>query len=167
MVQRAAALPHRVSVICTPAVALPSKRPGPACASWASAVPVWSRITSEPCSKVHLRLVKKFAGHPPSGAIVPSPAPSAPANVMLHWLDPAAASSQRPAIGSGGAESAPTPGAAAGAGGPGRSLAQPVSASNAEATASARKDVVRGTVGPAVSVQPRALRAVLLTRLTH
>src|SRR3954452_2431356 len=49
---------HRASVtVAPPAVALPSKRPGPASARRASAAPVWSRITSASCSKVHLRLV--------------------------------------------------------------------------------------------------------------
>jgi hypothetical protein len=58
-------------------------------------------MISMSCSKVHLRLVKKFPGHPPAGAIVPSTAPGMAANVMTQApLGPA--SRQRPATSIGG-----------------------------------------------------------------
>jgi len=53
------------------------------------------------CSKVHLRLVKKFPGHPPAGAIVPSAAPGVAASV-IRQAPLAAASRQRPATSIGG-----------------------------------------------------------------
>src|SRR5499427_10707248 len=56
---------------------------------------LWSRMISMSCSKVHLRLVKKFPGHPPAGAIVPSAAPGVDDSVMTQ-APLAAASRQRP-----------------------------------------------------------------------
>ena len=53
------------------------------------------------CSKVHLRLVKKFPGHPPAGAIVPSAAPGV-AESVIKQAPLAAASRQRPATSIGG-----------------------------------------------------------------
>ena len=53
------------------------------------------------CSKVHFRLVKKFPGHPPAGAIVPSAAPGVAASVIKQ-VPLAAASRQRPATSIGG-----------------------------------------------------------------
>src|SRR5690242_15102405 len=53
------------------------------------------------CSKVHLRLVKKFPGHPPAGAIVPSAALGVAPSVIKQ-APLAAASRQRPATSIGG-----------------------------------------------------------------
>src|SRR5690348_6165489 len=55
------------------------------------------------CSNVHLRLVKKFPGQPPAGAIVPSRAPGVAASVIRQAPLPAVRR-QRPArsIGGGG-----------------------------------------------------------------
>ena len=58
-------------------------------------------MISMSCSKVHLRLVKKFPGHPPAGAIVPSAALGVAASVIKQ-APLAAASRQRPATSIGG-----------------------------------------------------------------
>ena len=58
-------------------------------------------MISVSCSKVHLRLVKKFPGHPPAGAIVPSAALGVAASVIKQ-APLAAASRQRPATSIGG-----------------------------------------------------------------
>src|ERR1700758_4522460 len=58
-------------------------------------------MISMSCSKVHLRLVKKFPGHPPAGAIVPSAAPGVAPSVIKQ-APLAAASRQRPATSIGG-----------------------------------------------------------------
>src|SRR6476660_8241203 len=63
------------------------------------------------CSKVHLRLVKKLPGQPPSGAIVPCGAPGELPRFMRQAPLPAALSFQRPARSTGGGAGA------AGAGG--------------------------------------------------
>ena len=55
------------------------------------------------CSKVHLRLVKKFPGHPPAGAIVPSRAPGVAVRVITQAPLPAARR-QRPARSIGGGD---------------------------------------------------------------
>jgi len=83
-----------------PPFACPWKRPA-ANESSAKASLLWSRMISMSCSKVHLRLVKKFPGHPPAGAIVPSAAPGAAASVIKQ-APLAAASRQRPATSIGG-----------------------------------------------------------------
>ena len=55
------------------------------------------------CSNVHLRLVKKFPGHPPAGAIVPSRASGVAASVI--WQAPLpTARRQRPARSMGGGD---------------------------------------------------------------
>src|SRR5262249_60656604 len=64
--------------------------------SSAKASLLWSRMISMSCSKVHLRLVKKFPGHPPAGAIVPSAAPGV-AEGVIKQAPLAAASRQRAA----------------------------------------------------------------------
>ena len=77
-----------------PPLAWPWKRPAENESS-AKVSFLWSRIIRASCSKVHLRLVKKFPGHPPAGAIVPSAAPAvAPSVIRQPPL--AAASRQRP-----------------------------------------------------------------------
>src|SRR3974377_1735800 len=88
------------SVTDPPPVACPWKRPAENESS-AKASLLWSRMTSMSCSKVHLRLVKKFPGHPPAGAIVPSAAPGVAASV-IRQAPLAAASRQRPATSIGG-----------------------------------------------------------------
>src|SRR6516164_8064344 len=82
------------SVTDSPPVACPWKRPA-ANESSAKVSLLWSRMISMSCSKVHLRLVKKFPGHPPAGAIVPSAAPGVDDSVMTQ-APLAAASRQRP-----------------------------------------------------------------------
>src|SRR5579871_434841 len=57
-------------------------------------------------SKVHLRLVKKLPGQPPSGAIVPCRAPGELPRFMKQAPPPAAASFQRPARSTGGGDGA-------------------------------------------------------------
>src|SRR5262249_30494898 len=93
------------SVMDPPPLAWPWKRPAENESS-AKVSFLWSRIIRASCSKVHLRLVKKFPGHPPAGAIVPSAAP-APAPIfrsarpavapsVIRQPPLAAASRQRP-----------------------------------------------------------------------
>jgi hypothetical protein len=93
----------RASDTVAPLVACPSKR-APDNESCAKGSPLWFRMISAPRSNVHLRLVKKLSGQPPSGAIVPCAAPAALPKVMKHAPPPAAVSFQRPArsIGGGG-----------------------------------------------------------------
>src|SRR5262245_22285727 len=89
---------------------------------------------TSPCgSNVHLRLVKKLPGQPPSGAIVPSAAPGEPAKFMLHELAAGEASTQRPAMGIG---AGPERGAAAtrSACGPGVAAPKPPQAPSAPAS---------------------------------
>src|SRR5580704_10738424 len=97
-------------------------------------------MISASCSNVHLRLVKKLPGQPPSGAMVPWPAPGASPNVMKQPPPAAAASRQRPArstgggVGGGGAGG----GAAATGGGSGfGALAQAASAASMSKAATA------------------------------
>src|SRR5271168_557770 len=59
-------------------------------------------MISAPCSKVHLRLVKKLPGQPPSGAIVPWAAAGVWPKFMKQPPLPAAVSRQRPVRSSGG-----------------------------------------------------------------
>src|SRR5262249_4256719 len=90
----------RASVTDPPPGACPWKRPA-ASESSARASLLGSRMISMSCSKVHLRLVKKFPGHPPAGAIVPSAAPGV-AESVIKQAPLAAASRQRPARSIGG-----------------------------------------------------------------
>src|ERR1700719_3187903 len=59
-------------------------------------------MISASCSKVHLRLVKKLPGQPPSGAMVPWPAPGALPSVMKQAPPAAAVSRHLPARSIGG-----------------------------------------------------------------
>src|ERR1700722_16834737 len=59
-------------------------------------------MISASCSNVHLRLVKKLPGQPPSGAMVPWVAPGASPSVMKQAPPAAAVSRQRPARSIGG-----------------------------------------------------------------
>src|SRR5580692_6169764 len=96
-------------------------------------------MISASCSKVHLRLVKKLPGQPPSGAMVPWAAPGASPSVMKQAPPAAAVSRQRPArsIG-GGVGSGEGGGAAATGGGSGfGALAQAASAANTSKAAAA------------------------------
>src|SRR5437660_5494581 len=54
------------------------------------------------CSKVHLRLVKKFAGQPPVGAIDPSPAPDGAVKFIRQAPPPTIDRRHRPARSTGG-----------------------------------------------------------------
>ena len=74
-------LRQRASDTGWPPVAWPSKRPGAAMVSCPSGSLLWLRMTSAPPSNVHLRLVKKLPGQPPSGRMAPSLAPGAPVQV--------------------------------------------------------------------------------------
>src|SRR5580700_5031904 len=95
-------------------------------------------MISAPCSKVHLRLVKKLPGQPPSGAIVPWGAPGLWANVIKQPPPPAAVSRQRPAISmGGGCGGGGGGGAAVTSGGASAWLAQPAAAATASATIAA------------------------------
>src|SRR6202051_2598886 len=97
-------------------------------------------MISASCSKVHLRLVKKLPGQPPSGPMVPWPAPGASPNVMKQAPPAAAVSRHRPArsigggVGAGGAGG----GAAATGGGSGfGALAQAASVASTSKAAAA------------------------------
>src|SRR5580700_6807988 len=68
------------------------------------------------CSNVHLRLVKKLPGQPPSGAMVPWAAPAVSPSVMKQPPPAAAVSRHRPARSVGGGEGGATVGAGSGAG---------------------------------------------------
>src|SRR5215470_15369431 len=79
-------------------------------------------MTSPVGSKAHLRLVKKFPGHPPSGAMVPSAVPAVPANVILQKPAFGTASTHRPVMVTGVAppgRAAPSGAAPRSVGGPG------------------------------------------------
>jgi hypothetical protein len=65
---------------------------------------LWLRMISTPCSKVHLRLVKKLPGQPPSGAIVPWVAAGALPKFIKQAPLPVAVSFQRPVRSIGGGE---------------------------------------------------------------
>src|SRR5437763_12430487 len=54
-------------------------------------------MSSASPSNAHLRLVKKLPGQPPAGAMLPSPAPGAPAKFMAHETPPEL-KVQRPAM---------------------------------------------------------------------
>src|SRR5450759_3727327 len=85
-----------------PAVAWPSKRSSATvkCASgWFS----WSLIVSALCSSVQCQLVKNLPGQPPSGSMVPSCAPGAPAKFMPQDGALGVDSIQRPVMSSVGA----------------------------------------------------------------
>src|SRR5262249_26108514 len=66
-------------------------------------------------SNTHLRLVKKFPGQPPSGAMVPSAAPGVAPKFMAHPPVPGAVRVHRPAMFTGGGgRGPPVPGLASG-----------------------------------------------------
>src|ERR1700685_148524 len=93
-------------------------------------------------SKVHLRLVKKLPGQPPSGAMVPWPAPGAAPSVMKQAPPAAAVSRHRPArsIGGGvggGGEGGGVGAAATGGGSGAGALAQAVSVASTSNAAAA------------------------------
>src|SRR3984885_14361959 len=97
-------------------------------------------MISASCSNVHLRLVKKLPGQPPSGAIVPWAAPGALPNVMKQALPAAAVRRQRPArsIGGGVSGGGEGGGAAATGGGSGfGALAQAASVASTSKAAAA------------------------------
>src|SRR5580692_10182882 len=70
-----------------------------------------------PCSNVHLRLVKKLPGQPPSGAMVPCAAPAVSPSDMKQAPPAAAVSRQRPARSTGGGEGGGGAGGSAATGG--------------------------------------------------
>src|ERR1700722_16952536 len=74
-------------------------------------------MISAPCSKVHLRLVKKLPGQPPSGAIVPWAAAGAWPKFMKQPPLPPAVSRQRPVRSIGGGDGGGGGGGAAASGG--------------------------------------------------
>src|ERR1700733_15023398 len=94
-------------------------------------------MISAPCSKVHLRLVKKLPGQPPSGAIVPWGAPGLWANVMKQPPPLAAVSRQRPARSIGGGCGGGGGGGAGTSGGASAWLAQPAATATASPTTAA------------------------------
>src|SRR5580698_1962168 len=119
-----------------PLLSCPSKWP-PVNDSVASGWPLWSWIIRLSCSNVHLRLVKKLPGQPPSGAIVPCEALGASPSVMKQPPPAAAVKCQRPPRSIGGGEGGSGGGGAA-AGGSGlvsedAQAASPASNSNAAA----------------------------------
>src|SRR5689334_19146354 len=86
-------------------------------------------------SKVHLRLVKKLPGQPPSGAIVPCTAPGELPRFMKQAPPLAAASFQRPARSTGGGDGAGGGGGAALACGSGRAATRSLPVHPLSATA--------------------------------
>src|ERR1700676_2934826 len=93
-------------------------------------------MISASCSKVHLRLVKKLPGQPPSGAMVPWVAPGASPSVMKQAPPAAALSRQRPARSIGGGVGGGGAGAIGGGSGFG-AWAQAASAASASKAAAA------------------------------
>src|SRR5271167_3485544 len=91
-----------------------------------------------PCSNVHLRLVKKLLGQPPSGAIVPWAAAGMWPKFMKQPPLPVAVSLQRPVRSTGGGDGGGGGGAATSGGGSVRlELAHPASAAMTSSAAAA------------------------------
>ncbi len=129
---------YRERVSAAPPVSCPSKRP-PENESCAKGSSLWLRMISTPCSKVHLRLVKKLPGQPPSGAIVPCAAAGALPKFMKQARLPAAVSFQRPVRSTGGGEAATGGGGGGLAWGCGRSSATRLLAAHPAKSASASR----------------------------
>src|SRR5580692_9623589 len=94
-------------------------------------------MISASCSKVHLRLVKKLPGQPPSGAMVPWLAPGALPSVMKQAPPAAAVSRQRPARSIGGGVGAGGAGGGAAATGGGSGFGALAHAASAASTSKA------------------------------
>src|ERR1700692_216429 len=115
-------------------------------------------MISASCSKVHLRLVKKLPGQPPSGAMVPWVAPGALPSVMKQAPPAAAVSRHRPARSIGGGVGGGGDGGGAAAGGGGSGVWAWVWA-GAETAAAQRRPAAVRVLARWRSRQPRRARA--------